>query len=154
MLQRIYFYEKEEDIKSAIEATNRLRTWFNENAEAIRKVALDGFKIANNTRLDKRTMSKIQLILDTTPFRAFLKVSEYSICLEADICWQSTGGIANYVKEYRYLEADKPVGTLHLLNLSNVLSLIKLYKDLFERLQALESEVNSLQYILQPFKWR
>lgn len=82
MLRKPY-YMNERDLREAVETLNDLHSWINNNIDAILDV-LRAAKFKDSGDLYKRDHEKMRVILDTTPFRAYIENSCYSRYLNAD----------------------------------------------------------------------
>jgi hypothetical protein len=143
-MKRVYFYSTIEELELAVKTRNELRFWLNGCVAKIKEIALSGYKIKNNTQLDKKTMDKLTPILKTcSSWGAWITVSDYSIILNMKVSWD-LNNIAHYIEEQVYLNTEH-LPSYEMLDLDDVAEEIRIYKLKREYLEQLETELYRTQ---------
>lgn len=156
--------QNETNIKAAIDAANEMNNWINNHAEEIATLVKSGFKIKNDTALDKRTMDKIYPILKGAPkpINAYIQVNKYNISLIIQTHWNKRkesisdfgdSHISTYIKDWIYLDTFDIEGfTRPKYYFKDVQADIQKHAELVSELESLESKILDIRNTLRNFQ--
>lgn len=94
---------KEKYLVNAVDRTNRLNTWVNENFPKFVEIMRDARLIQKGERFDKKTRDRLQELYESTQFDVYVRASEYNIYLDAQVSFAVNEHVHRYHKLYPWL---------------------------------------------------
>ena len=147
---------REEQRTNRAKSMNEVHAYINETSKELKEdIAKHGFTLNNNYKLYKKDKERLYAILDKIKiFRAFLDVSEYSICLNVDTHYQVAKCGCNYYKNYIYIwdnQANKPYEQSKDLRTDITAEELQQAEKELDQNKEQQRELKSKQYELERF---